>query len=537
MTQVFEDLFDKQAILSAIVESSDDAIISKTLEGIITSWNKGAQKIFGYTEQEIIGKSINELIPLYLRSEEQVIIHNIKSGNKIDHFQTIRVAKSGKEIPISLTVSPIKDKSGVIVGASKIARDVSEQLMREKAIKQNILNLQILNSIGKAISATLDVQSILQKVTDATTQITGAAFGAFFYTTINENGEESLLFTSSGPLKKSFEQLGMPCNMDVFQSTLNGLGVVRVADISDHPHFCISDPYNNGVPKEDFSIVSYMAVPVIANAGKIVGGLFFGHPQPDIFKPEHEEIISGIASQASVALDNSRLFEKVKDLNAKKDEFIALASHELKTPLTTIRGFLQILERNATDDIGKLFIGKAVKQTDKLNKLISELLDISKIGSGKLSLNFEHFDLQNLILEVMELFQYSNDTHKIILENNCLKAIVQADKARIEQVILNLVSNAIKYSPNSDKVYIRLDNSDTAMTVTISDNGMGLSEDQQSKLFAKFYRVNENQNISGLGIGLYIAKEIIERHHGTISVVSEIGKGSAFSFSIPLAMQ
>src|SRR5690606_30028695 len=142
---------EKQAILSEIVQSSDDAIISKNLDGIIMSWNGGAQRIFGYTEDEIIGKSINTLIRSYLKNEEETIIHEIKEGRKVDHYQTIRVDKSGKEIPISLTISPMHNKLGQIIGASKIARDLSDKIQREQTIQFHAQKLETLHAIGKVI--------------------------------------------------------------------------------------------------------------------------------------------------------------------------------------------------------------------------------------------------------------------------------------------------------------------------------------------------------------------------------------------------
>jgi PAS domain S-box-containing protein len=524
---------EKQAMLSAIVESSDDAIISKNLDGIITSWNTGAQKIFGYTEREIIGKPIYTLIPSSLQDEEKIIIQSIKSGNRVDHFQTTRISKSGKLIPVSLTVSPIKDHTGTIIGASKIARDISDQLEKEAAIKQSARRLEILNSIGKSISERMDVSSILNKVTEATTQITGAAFGAFFYNTINENGEAFMLFALSGAPREAFEKFGMPRNTAVFHSTFSGEGVVRVDDITKDPRYGKTAPHF-GMPKGHLPVVSYLAVPVRGNGNKVLGGLFFGHHKSGVFNQEHEDLVVSIASQAGIALANSQLFEEVKALNAKKDEFIALASHELKTPLTTIKGYLQVLQKNEQNKVSGLFIEKSLKQVNTLNNLISDLFDISKIEAGKLQLFYEEFDMRELLLDAIETIHYSSTTHKAIFEGSKSSIHVHADKQRIEQVISNLITNAIKYSPDADTVTITLIGSSDEVIVKVRDQGFGLSPDQQSKIFTRFYRAVNNPNISGLGLGLYLSKEIIDRHKGTIYVNSELGKGSEFFFSIPL---
>ncbi|MFB0493899.1 PAS domain S-box-containing protein [Mucilaginibacter sp. OAE612] len=523
---------EKRGMLAAIVENSDDAIISKTLNGIITTWNGGAEKIFGYQERETIGKHISILIPRDRLSEEDVIIENIRNGNKVDHFQTVRLHKNGSAIDISLTVSPVKDRHGTIIGASKIARDITAAKKAETAIRHQAAKLKILNTIGKAISEKLDTESILQKVTDATTQITGAAFGAFFYNTINQDGEAYMLYSLSGAPKEAFENFGVPRNTAVFHRTFSGEGVLRVDDITKDPRYGQNAPHF-GMPEGHLPVVSYLAVPVISSSGNVIGGLFFGHPEAGVFLQEHEDFVVSLASQAAVALDNSRLFTEVKELSQKKDEFIALASHELKTPLTSMSGFLQLLERKVID-VNRPFVAKAITQLKKLNALINDLFDISKIQSGKLQFYFEEFDFTALIKENLEAIREAYTSHEIYFDENA-EMILEGDKMRLEQVLTNLVTNAIKYSPESDKIEVSVKKSETEVQVSVKDYGMGINEENISHIFSQFYRAKDvNRSITGLGLGLYITKEIIERHGGRIWVESEPRKGSTFSFVLPL---
>jgi len=529
-----QKLGDKnQAILTAIVESSDDAIVSKNLDSIITSWNKAAERIFGYTAAEVIGKHISILIPETLLSEEDTIISSIKSGRPIDHFQTIRLHKSGKEIPISLTISPVRDASGQIIGASKIARDISERLHTEKIAEQSVHRLSVLNTVGKAISEKLDVQAILQQVTDATTQVSGAAFGAFFYNKVDQQGESYMLFTLSGAPREAFEKFGMPRNTAVFDATFSGKGNVRVGDIRQDPRYGHNAPHH-GMPKGHLPVVSYLAVPVISSTGTVIGGLFFGHPEPDKFTLEHEELVSGIAAQAAIALDNSKLFEEVKALSAKKDEFIALASHELKTPLTSIKGFLQVLDRADREPTDKLFITKALGQVEKLNALVSDLLDVSRVEGGQLRFDKVEFDLKEVVNDIIETLNYTHKTHRVVVSQPEDRMMVAADRQRIEQVLVNLLTNAIKYSPKADQVWVTLEHSRDTVTVKVRDNGIGLTPEQQKKLFTRFYRAEGTSGIAGLGLGLYLTKVIIDRHGGSITVTSTPGNGSEFAFSLPL---
>ncbi|MHA4807206.1 sensor histidine kinase [Flavitalea flava] len=524
----------RQAMLAAIIESSEDAIISKTLQGIITSWNDAAEKLWGYTEKEALGKHISLLIPPDRISEEAVIIEKIRKGERIDHYETIRLTKAGEEIPISLTVSPIKDKTGRIIGASKIARNIKDKKAAEEALKQHSKNLEILNTLGQLVSKDLDVQTILQKVTDESTKLTGAAFGAFFFNTMDEKGESIMSFTFTGAPKEAFENFGMQGNIPFFNTTTNGVSALRSDDITKEPGYGKNAPHP-GTPEGHLPVVSYLAVPVTSPSGKVTGGLFFGHPKPGIFNEEHEKLLVGIAVQASIALDNAKLYEEIKILNAKKDEFIGIASHELKTPLTSMKGYLQLLERNLSEDVDLSFVKKTLRQVNNLSGLVSDLLDVSKIQSGKLQLSMELFDFHGLLTETIGNIQESVSSHQIILHAEEQPFFIRADRQRLEQVLNNLIVNAIKYSPGSNLVNIELLPSGQEISVSVKDYGIGISKESQKNIFAKFFRAEDlDSHMSGLGLGLYITKEIIDRHKGKIWVDSEPGKGSVFYFCVPV---
>lgn len=324
----------------------------------------------------------------------------------------------------------------------------------------------------------------------------------------------------------------MPRNTAVFNPTFKGENVIRADDITKDPRYGKNAPHS-GMPAGHLPVVSYLAVPVISSTGTVIGGLFFGHSLPGKFNADHEALVINLAAQTAVALDNSKLFEEIKALNEKKDEFIALASHELKSPITTVKGYLQLLQKKENDSVSKLFLERSLYQINKLNSLISDLFDVSRIEAGKLELLYEEFDLKLQITEIIETFRYSNPTHTILFNCDKEKCLVVADKQKTEQVIINLLSNAIKYSPDADKVYVEVLHAVKAVTVKIRDEGIGMHEEQQNKIFNRFYRVEGEPNVTGLGLGLYLSKEIIERHHGNIFVVSSKGKGSEFIITIP----
>ena len=523
---------EKQAVLSAIVESSDDAIISKNLNGIILSWNKGAEQIFGYTEAEAVGKPVTILIPEDRLDEENHILGKVRSGGKVDHFETVRVHKSGKKLYISLTVSPIRDNTGRIVGASKIARDISAQVKAKQEIARHTRNLEILNALGKSMSRKMDVQAVVQQVTTATTQLSGAKVGVFVYKETTEDGEVYETAAVSGSLPDHFDTSVKPRFIKYFKPVMEASQVIHTHEVNEDERFQ-SDLSKLLV--EGFGLRSVMAVPVVTASGTVIGGLLLGHPKPKSFTVEQEDLVTNIAAQAAISIDNSRLFEQVKALSDKKDEFIALASHELRTPLTTINGYLQMLGKMEKDQMSELFLNKSLYQVRKLNTLVEDLLNMSRIEAGKLDFNTEDFDLCPFLKDLTETFAYTSKSHRLICSVPDQPVMIHGDKQRIEQAVNNLLSNAVKYSPKADKVYVNLRVSDEGKAeVSIKDEGIGMTREQQKKLFSRFYRADNQNGISGLGLGLYLTKQIIDRHEGSISLFSDAGKGSEFIIILPI---
>jgi signal transduction histidine kinase len=343
-----------------------------------------------------------------------------------------------------------------------------------------------------------------------------------------------MLYTLSGAPKEAFEKFSMPRNTAVFNPTFSGHGVVRSDDITKDPRYGKNTPYH-GMPEGHLPVVSYLAVPVISRGGAVIGGLFFGHPEPGKFTKEHENLVSSIAAQAAIGIDNAKLYEEAKVLNDKKDEFIGLASHELKTPLTSISAYLQILHRLETNENSKRFVDKTMHQVKKLITLVNDLLDVSKIEAGKMQLATEEFEIKTVVENAIELIQQSNINYQIILESKVHSLKINGDPHRIEQVLINLLTNAIKYSPKANKMEVFLSNTKDQVTIGVKDYGLGIAADKLSQIFSRFFRIEGNDpGISGLGIGLYLTSQIVDRHNGKIWVESELGKGSTFWVTLPI---
>lgn len=228
------------------------------------------------------------------------------------------------------------------------------------------------------------------------------------------------------------------------------------------------------------------------------------------------------------------LMKQIMENQRRKDEFIGIASHELKTPLTSIKGYVELLNTIEDKQPNKQFAKKALENVNKLEKLIKDLLDVSKIQSGQLELNMKEFSIVSLLDETIAGFQMISKTHRIIRQDQLTDEIISADRQRIEQVLINLLSNAIKYSPGENKVIVYSQKTNEELIIKVRDFGIGIPKQEQPNIFERFYRTRDTSiHISGFGLGLYIAKDIIKRHGGRIWVESQ-DKGSAFYFSLPL---
>ena len=406
--------------LAAIVESSDDAIISKDLNGMVQTWNEAAERMFGYTAAEMVGASIRRLIPQDRQSEEDETLARIRRGDRLDHFETIRRRKDGSLMPISLTVSPIRDVDGRIVGASKIARDISLlrriELERVHLLQETAGVAETLNQVGAIVAGTLDRATVVQAVTDAATELTTAAFGAFFYNVASDTGAAYTLYTSSGVPADEFEKVSMPRNAGVFEPTFKGAGIVRSDDITADPRYG-DNPPRHAMPEGHLPVRSYLAVPVKSRNGEVLGGLFFGHPDVGRFNERHERLASGIASWASVALENARLYVTVQEASRLKDEFLASLSHELRTPLNAILGYARMLREGAVAlERQPQALATVERNAMSLAKIVEDVLDVSRIISGKMRLNIQSVDLAGLVRATLETVAPAADAKALRLE-------------------------------------------------------------------------------------------------------------------------
>lgn len=534
---------DARTLLSSIVDTSNDAIVTKDLNGIITSWNAAAEQMFGYTPDEIIGKPIRLLIPPDRQSEEDDILRRLRQGERIEHFETVRVRKDGRPLNISVTISPLRNASGTVVGASKIARDISPLRVAEservRLLQENVAITEAINNVGAVIASDLDREKVVQAVTDAGTDLTTAEFGAFFYNVVNEAGESYTLYTISGVPREAFSKFPMPRNTAVFEPTFKGTGVVRSADITKDPRYGHNAPYH-GHPEGHLPVRSYLAVPVKGRSADVIGGLFFGHREVGRFSEHHERLAIGVASWAAVALENARMFGMVRDASRLKDEFLASLSHELRTPLNAVLGYARMLSTGMVAPDKQLRALKTIERNaTSLTQIVEDVLDISRIVSGKIRLNVQPVDFPKIVENAIEAVTPAADAKGVRLEPvlDPQATPVSGDPERLQQILWNLLSNAVKFTNRGGKVQVRLGCVDSSVEVSVADTGIGISSEFLPHVFERFRQADAGiaRERGGLGLGLSIASQLAEMHGGTIRAASGgAGHGSTFTLRLPL---
>ena len=536
MAQPLSDLAIRH--LAKVVESSDDAIVSKDLDGIVTSWNRAAERMFGYSAAEAIGRSIRMIIPADRNHEEDAVLARIRSGDSVDHYETIRRRKDGTLLAVSLTVSPIRNDAGEIIGASKIARDITERIRQEERAREHAAVTETLSQVGAIVASTLDRDSIVQKVTDAATELTHAEFGAFLYNVVDPvSGDAYTLYTLSGADKAAFDKFPPPRATALFAPTLNGEGTVRLADVAADPRYGKSAPLYGMLPGH-LPVRSYLAVPVKGVGGDVLGGLFFGHSQPGVFTEEHARLAEGTASWGSVALENARLYREARDASRMKDEFLAVLSHELRTPLNAVVGYARLLRGGVlSGEKADRGLETLERNAMSLTQIVEDVLDVSRIISGKIRLDVQAVELPLIVDNAVATVQPAADAKGVRIQTLIDPRVspVSGDPDRLQQVVWNLLSNAVKFTSRAGRVQVRLERVNSHVEVIVSDTGIGIRPDFLPFVFDRFRQGDPGttRKTGGLGLGLAIARHIVEMHGGTVDA-SSAGEGMGATFRVRL---
>ena len=394
----------------------------------------------------------------------------------------------------------------------------------------------ILQRIGTSVAAELDTEKIIQTVTDQATALTGADFGAFFYNVVNESGESYMLYTLSGAPREAFSQFAMPRNTAIFGPTFAGTGVVRLNDVTKDPRYGHNPPYH-GMPAGHLPVRSYLAVPVLSRTGKVHGGLFLGHKAVGMFTERHERLAVGVAAWAALAMDNGYLYADAQRANDAKDQFLATLSHELRTPLNAIVGWLSMVrDPEVVTPAGMPRAWATIdRNTAALTGLIEDLLDVSRIATGKLHLADADVDLVDVVRDSVKSVEPTFEDRHVALSVavHAQPCRVRGDDARLRQVVVNLLSNAAKFTASGGQVHVRLTCDETSVVLAVTDTGIGIHASLLPHVFERFRQGNADST-TGLGLGLAIVKNLVELHRGTVVAKSEgVGRGAEFVVTLP----
>ena len=481
-------------LLAAIVESSNDAIISKTLEGIIQSWNAAAERLFGFTAEEAIGKHISLVIPPERMAEEDQIIARLKAGQRLEHFETERVRKDGKLITVSLTISPIKDDSGNVIGASKIARDMTERNRVERE-RQNFVTV-IENSTD--FIGMCDLNGIPFFINRAGLAMVGL---------------ESIEEARRTPVQEFFFPEDQPHVMNEFLPRVmkEGHGEIEIR----FRHFKTGEAH----------WMAYKVLMLTDSGGHAVG---FATVSQDITERKRLED------------DLRRLAADLSETDRRKNEFLATLAHELRNPLAPMSNMLQVLKRsNGDGEIFEQAHETIERQLDQMVRLVDDLLDWNRITHDRLELRRGEVELATLIQQAVEVARPLLDAaeHELIIDLPDEPVFLNADCARLAQVFGNLLNNSCKYTRPHGRISLTARRDNGEVVVTVKDNGAGIPPDKLGSIFDMFMQVDKTAERSqgGLGIGLTLVKRLVEMHGGSIEAHSAgEGLGSEFVVRLPV---
>ena len=479
-------------VIDAIIFSSDDAIISKNLAGTITSWNRSAERLFGYTEAEAVGHSIGLIVPPELLEQEDAVLQRIRAGDAVAHYETVRLRKDGQHVDVSLTVSPILAADGTIAGVSNIARDITLTKRNERDARHFAA---LVESSEDAIISK-DLNGIVVSWNPAAERLFG-------YRAAEMIGQS---------IRRLIPEDRQQEEDEVLAKIHRGQRVEHFQTIR-----CRKD--GSQVP------VSLTVSPIRRQDGTIIGA---------------SKIARDITEHKRAEEERQRLVRIARDASRVKDEFLATLSHELRTPLNAIVGYLRMMQAGLlTGDKQSRAIDTVVRNASSLTQIVEDVLDVSRIVSGKMRLDVQAVDLAQMISEAVETTRPAAEAKGVRVETivDPRSSPVSGDPERLRQILWNLCSNAVKFTPRGGSVQVRLERVNSHIEVTVSDTGIGIPADFLPRVFERFSQADAgiNRTGGGLGLGLAISRHLVELQGGRIYAASDgPGKGSTFRIELPL---
>jgi PAS domain S-box-containing protein len=470
--------------LAAVVASSEDAIITETLDGAIETWNRSAERLFGYSAAEVTGRPIEIIVPPEVLASEENSSLRAQRGQPARHFETIGLTKDGRRVPISVSLSAVVDPEGQLIGTSRIIRDITEQ----KALERGSLRLAaIVNSSEDAI-VSKDLNGVVQ--------------------TWNRAAERMFGYTAEEIIGRPI-RLIIPADRQSEEDDV--LATIRAGRAVEH--------FETVRQRKDGSLIdiSLTVSPVRARDGTVVGA-------------------SKIARDVS---DQRRLARRAEEAARAKDEFLAMLSHELRTPLNAVLGYTRMLRDGRYTDERREEVFEIIERNARiLSQLVSDVLDVSGIVTGKVRLTLQGCDVAGPLRAAVDSVRPSADAKgvavRLTMPDEPVKASCDVD--RMQQVFWNLLSNGVKFTPRGGVVHATLAAHGDTISIVVVDSGIGIRPESMPFLFQRFWQAENvhTRFTGGMGLGLALARHFVELHGGTIDAVSEgEGHGSMFTVTLP----
>lgn len=505
----------REAHLAAIVDSSDDAIVSKTLDGIVTSWNLAAEKIFGYTAAEMIGQPLLKIIPTDRWPEEHYIQEQMRAGRRIDHFETKRISKGGRMLEVSLTISPILDRQGNIIGASKIARDITRQKEDARALQESEERYKLAVETAKLGTWALNPETGNFSCSTECRAILG----------IQDNDCLTL---------DAFLLQVPPPDTDRVLQYLAWAGDPASGKEYDFEHRIVR---KNDKTIRWVRVKGKMYFNPEGRPGKLFGTML------DITdeKMAKEALERTVAERTlDLQITNQRLRRSNHDL----EQFAYIASHDLQEPLRKIQTYIDMIGKAGNKGLADIYYSKITRSANRMSTLIREVLNYSRLDMRDAV--FKEVNLDQLFKEVTADYESLIREKAAVITTNGLPVVAGID-TQLRQLFANLLGNALKFSASNCRIdiaadlpaageywrYPGLDVEKRYWRLIFSDNGIGFEQQYADKIFMIFQRLHSASEYSGTGIGLALCKKIVENHHGYIRADSRPGTGAVFTVLLP----
>jgi PAS domain S-box-containing protein len=525
--------------LAAIVASSEDAIISRDLQDRVTSWNDGARRMFGYEAEQMIGRTLQALVPPERRREEAGLLRRISRGESIAHLETERLAREGVLVPVSMSVSPIRDDRKRVAGSALIMRDMSERRRTDRALHERLRQLDVLSEAGQALilsgqrEASTMRRDLLERMRVAVDCDICLDFA------LDEPGGNLRLQSSHGldpATAASWSDL--PIERCGFAEVARR-HVARVVDELQ------SKPEDGPAPTLKSTGARCAAVFPLSAHGQIFGLTLFASRERDRFGDGNARVIRTVCDQVSAMLERMRLLEELqaseqslRSADRAKDAFIATLAHELRNPLAPIRNAIEVMRHDDPEHPRRLRWCRDIisRQITQMTHLLEDLLDVSRMTRNTIELRRDRIDLLRAIGQAVESSQPLIDSrgHRLELDLPAEPIQLCGDLTRLTQVFTNLLNNATKYTDRAGTIRLTVVRDGESACVCVRDTGIGIEPENLPRVFDMFAQVEPGRAGGGLGIGLALTRRLVELHGGTIEARSDgAGRGSEFVVRLP----